>query len=1066
MNKKISTLFTAGLLIAGSLFSSAWAADLIPLQDAKSGDTYLLKATQRSTDGNNWVGQQGDYYVGINDDGKVCLTTDKTTLWTISYSDAGTVASRVYTFNSNKGPLNVTYTVTEEGKQVEKKYEGGYTATKINGNTGPASAIDFTVDNALYRFSHNSSNTLFGHTGSPANSIVWSAFQLEATPETTVDEELNGLYNGKGFRLTAAGEDEEVDGDLLAENTVIAVSVPEDYDLSELDVHGYQLIIPAGTYFFTERVWKDGLEEDEIANIMDKKDVYKYINWPKSTIVYVQPKNSVETTVKDRANGQGFQLAQALVSDFVYEKNESAPAVGDLSIWNACFEVKESADKYAIRVKKFYYQGSKDDTDDKDAKLAEDVDLDLLTIDGDASVSYLATVVAQDEKAGYNYAFVMSDSAIKDAVEMLKTTEEAAVYSIKFVAGNQNQSALVGKYLTLGSKDNGGVLRWIAKDNELSNTDFPIFQYTITAVSKEKNSDKKYTIITFTNRETGHHFDVQLYPETAAGEDCYSMAFANGTKFGDNNQVLPVSVKRNGYATEEGGLVTINSDVIVEIKAVEVDQYAGFAQIDDKAIRTIRFARDVNQTSNVWYTGVLPKEDVPEFTLTEDTKQGYFVEEAYDAAQFQINVVESTNKEPNPSTIARTCVYWNENTKSVDHVSKGDVLAAYRYTLQYVTDGAAQKDVYFSEADGDPSLAVKAQEYYIKENVDGSVNLIRVDNNVFVKVGSTIHVAPEDAKEALNVVAIDEGEYVNYARWVNDSRQDIYDYNVNDMDLNMYLDDEIPVVSWENEGHVTLQNNNGNYISFNDANEGILVSDAGEAYFLYMTDTEAVVPSFYITKGFGSDTERMFLFNPIDSVNYQVNMNYDPKYMLASKKVKAIFKAGSINEDRDQMTITDSKGEPRVIEATANGDGIWAGLNRFKFQIVKVDGEDSYYIRQLPENVVGLEEDDTKTRYLASLNDELFLTTDKAEAMKVLVETTEGPTANETIADEAEGVEVIAGNGAVTIQGAAGKTVVITNILGKAIANTTLTSDNQTINVPAGIVVVTVDGEAVKAIVK
>ena len=76
------------------------------------------------------------------------------------------------------------------------------------------------------------------------------------------------------------------------------------------------------------------------------------------------------------------------------------------------------------------------------------------------------------------------------------------------------------------------------------------------------------------------------------------------------------------------------------------------------------------------------------------------------------------------------------------------------------------------------------------------------------------------------------------------------------------------------------------------------------------------------------------------------------------------------------------------------------------------------------------------------------------------------PTANESIADEAEGVEVIAGNGAVTIQGAAGKTVVITNILGKAVANTTLTSDNQTINVPAGIVVVTVDGEAVKAIVK
>ena len=75
-------------------------------------------------------------------------------------------------------------------------------------------------------------------------------------------------------------------------------------------------------------------------------------------------------------------------------------------------------------------------------------------------------------------------------------------------------------------------------------------------------------------------------------------------------------------------------------------------------------------------------------------------------------------------------------------------------------------------------------------------------------------------------------------------------------------------------------------------------------------------------------------------------------------------------------------------------------------------------------------------------------------------------TDNEEIAVE-EGVSVIAGNGAVTIQGAAGKTVVITNILGKAVANTVLTSDNQTINVPAGIVAVAVEGEeAVKAIVR
>ncbi|KDS70590.1 hypothetical protein M092_2690 [Parabacteroides distasonis str. 3776 D15 iv] len=67
----------------------------------------------------------------------------------------------------------------------------------------------------------------------------------------------------------------------------------------------------------------------------------------------------------------------------------------------------------------------------------------------------------------------------------------------------------------------------------------------------------------------------------------------------------------------------------------------------------------------------------------------------------------------------------------------------------------------------------------------------------------------------------------------------------------------------------------------------------------------------------------------------------------------------------------------------------------------------------------------------------------------------------------AEGVSIVAGNGTVTVQGAAGKSIVITNILGKVVAETVLPSDNATIAVPAGIVAVAVDGEeAVKAIVK
>ena len=75
------------------------------------------------------------------------------------------------------------------------------------------------------------------------------------------------------------------------------------------------------------------------------------------------------------------------------------------------------------------------------------------------------------------------------------------------------------------------------------------------------------------------------------------------------------------------------------------------------------------------------------------------------------------------------------------------------------------------------------------------------------------------------------------------------------------------------------------------------------------------------------------------------------------------------------------------------------------------------------------------------------------------------PTANETIATS--DVTVSATNGAVVVKGAAGKAVVVTNILGQTLANTVISSDNASISVPAGIVVVAVEGEeAVKVVVK
>ena len=107
-----------------------------------------------------------------------------------------------------------------------------------------------------------------------------------------------------------------------------------------------------------------------------------------------------------------------------------------------------------------------------------------------------------------------------------------------------------------------------------------------------------------------------------------------------------------------------------------------------------------------------------------------------------------------------------------------------------------------------------------------------------------------------------------------------------------------------------------------------------------------------------------------------------------------------------------------------------------------------------------------RNAYLAHLNNVVYWTTDPEQAEVFKVMTTSTPTSNDKIAAESA-ISVIANDGTVTIQGAAGKSVVISNILGKVVAETVLSSDNATIAVPAGIVAVAVEGEAaVKVVVK
>ena len=154
-------------------------------------------------------------------------------------------------------------------------------------------------------------------------------------------------------------------------------------------------------------------------------------------------------------------------------------------------------------------------------------------------------------------------------------------------------------------------------------------------------------------------------------------------------------------------------------------------------------------------------------------------------------------------------------------------------------------------------------------------------------------------------------------------------------------------------------------------------------------------------------------------------------------------------------------------------DTIFVGDDKFnvaKFALRYVDQEaGSFVIETANYKTLAAGEDAGKADgegYIKWMNGVVVVVPqiENAEIFNMNEDEAGNPTANEAI--EATGVQVIGGQGAVTVQGAAGKVITVADILGRTIANQVAASDNVTIAVPAGIVVVAVEGEATKVVVK
>ena len=1045
MNKKVSTLLTASLLMMSPVFGSIFAQTQIPVSSATDGDTYVVKATQywnNPTDG--WKGHVNPYYLSIDDEGNVSLELHsaytQAEVWTVNVSGP---QHNIYKFTSSKGQ---TFTAVAGTTTSSSEF--------VLNTTGSANTLEwYTTAGDKYMVGHESDMSVVGlkYDGNALNPVtnVYDAFELIKIEDESVTDGLNDLYNEKGFNLDVKGDlaDVAVDGNLFNEegSTIWAFYLKNDYAVRTDKSNGKDLKFPAGTYFFTDRVLNDSYKSGTI-----KKE---NIDWLNSTFIAISSTEVGEATDAERQAGQGFMLTKVKGEDFVYPEQNPSDAEGlNIAVNNACFSVQtnhSAATPYALAVENFYYQASAKN-EETAAQKTKGVYLGVISYN--ETTQNVASVPAKNSPAinEAEHIFSFVESNVQDGRLLLNEDKTPAVYTIKFIDGN-NVANLEGKYLTVGT-ESGSSFRWEAKGAAIADATYPEFQFVITDVQKAKSSDKIYSLVTFTNRETGKYFTAKLYP--TGEEDQYTLSLPTSSQLKD---IYPFTVNRNTYAVDPQDKVTFDTDIVVELDKITPDNYAGFLNVADKTIRTIAFARDVNVTSNRLYAAV-----------TNDHKlnaQDEFATEIYDAAQWQLV------KSEKPEYITRVFVYNNTTDESVDLVSKGDSVCAYTYKLRYVVDGS-ETEYYLNDANTNLVKESNAPEFIIKQNADGSVSIFNADNAFKNK-----QVAEDGERVSINVKL-----YQNQYTYATQSPKLVYESKSAASDIKTYLDPEHAEISWPaEEGHVTIQSELGNYISLNDERDGISVNEEEAVpFYLHVTDKDAVVPSFYISEGMGegsnAESERMFLFNPVDSVDYYVTEqgDYDKVYMARENVVKAIAKAGTLNESRDTITIK-VKGEADKLiaeEADNNDKNIWGGLNRFKFQIVETEeGDGLYYIRQTKAGLADGEEYNTQTdpesfgtKYLYVINNKLGWG-DRGLAEKFAIKGIEAPTANEGVS--ATDVKVIAVDGAINIKNAAGKNVVVSTILGQIVVNEVLTSDNATISVPAGIAIVSVDGEeAVKVSVR
>ena len=973
MKKRIFTLMTAALLMAGPAFNAAYAGAVTPVAySSVAGNTKLANGMKFYLKA-GWV-TSGDAFATVKE---VTLSDNKTKVWTIAgETETDIVKAAVFEVaDFQKVGQKYTFTLKVDGKPI-------YLGT---GGTVSANVDAKTITSTMIVASDKLAELAKITPVLDGDDVTENKLSAYTTSEEYSAEDLND-YNLNGFTFTfEAKEGTELEGNTFA-NPMYAVNVGSD--LYFVDVNGSDAKALKALKEKASVTLPD-LENSKLKVLALNSDS-KYGTSGEKKTAY-----KILTIAGDKIGDDKNNDAKFTVTEFDQLANEGE------------FEIKAtvSGTSYQIGAIRFTTSDTK---------------------------TYVTTVDEAD-KAKIAKATLGTNSYL-DASVLLK--EDAMnVVNIYFTSNEKSWNDEEGaqreyhKYLVADGSSAGLVA---LAQNHVDFTS-PLAQWIVS------DFDGKYTF-TLTNRETGKTLGLRLAEDGKEGG--YEVV---GTVTGG---YTAISTGVTSSTPISGTSVKFNT-----IPTTQYDSYRLFTEEEMEAgIALVFSGKNAVIGERDYYASIANGKVVPS---RKESEIALFYPERVKAAAdpnkgkenyvLDINEYAYLNEDGEVATGKDTLIvptyrlataedkYWGANASGSDDA---------KYALADAAVTAATEWAFVMTANGEYSLAE------VKRGTNGSAQYSDVTASKVwgVKGVNTSTIGFNTYNHYNNGVVVDEG-FANLTILVNDNSD------------KSHLVAESRHASFDNKlGSIAMQ------LNANGINEGILNSE-GMVFWLDTVGNET--PAFYISRGVEGQNERLFMYNATDSMKifdegeaqeyfneaYVLEGTYDESGATPTGDAKVIFRP-AVLVDNDTLTTTVGDKLVSVVakDADITKDQV-DGLKAFQFGICLAD-----------EDVEGEYIVYNGSKYVYALNGKLGLTSDPQKAM-VFTLGDETPTANEGV--EVSEVKVIAGEGNVTIAGAQGKKVVISNILGQVVANTVIASDNATIAAPAGVVVVAVEGEAaVKAIVK